>query len=367
MSTSKSKIQKDALSKILPLSKAGVEISMGVGKTLLGLRHMDSLLAFSEGDIKFLVVAPKVSIYDSWKSDAKKHNLDHLLNHITFTTYRSLEKCNHDYEAIYLDECHSLKYNHTTYLRRAEHKNITIIGLTGTYPKYRSGEKGEMCNLFCPKVYVYKTDDAIEANILNDYRIYVHMVDLDDARTMRVTSAKGSWLISEQQNYEYWTNKINSSFKQKDLQILRVMRMKAMMGYKSKEEKVLELLARRKTKTILFANTQEQADRLAPHSYHSSNPKSAENLELFKNDEIELLSAVEQLSEGVNIPNLRSGIIMHAYSNNRKTSQKLGRMLRLNPDDTAGIHILCYRDTVDEQWVRSAIESFDKDKIVWLN
>jgi superfamily II DNA or RNA helicase len=145
------------------------------------------------------------------------------------------------------------------------------------------------------------------------------------------------------------------------------MRMKAMMGYKSKEEKVLELLARRKTKTILFANTQEQADRLAPHSYHSSNPKSAENLELFKNNEIELLSAVEQLSEGVNIPNLRSGIIMHAYSNNRKTSQKLGRMLRLNPDDTAGIHILCYRDTVDEQWVRSAIESFDKDKIVWLN
>lgn len=88
---------------------------------------------------------------------------------------------------------------------------------------------------------------------------------------------------------------------------------------------------------------------------------------MFKNDEIELLSSVEQLSEGVNIPNLKSGIIMHAYANNRKTSQKLGRLLRLNPDDTAGIHILCYRDTIDEQWVRSAIESFDKDKIVWLN
>jgi superfamily II DNA or RNA helicase len=143
--------------------------------------------------------------------------------------------------------------------------------------------------------------------------------------------------------------------------------MKAMMGFPSKERKVLELLTRRKTKTILFANTQEQADRLAPHSYHSNNSKSKENLEMFKKGEIELLSAVEQLSEGVNIPELRSGIIMHAYSNNRKASQKIGRLLRLNPDDTAGVHILCYRNTVDEDWVKSAVSHLNPEKVTWLS
>jgi superfamily II DNA or RNA helicase len=143
--------------------------------------------------------------------------------------------------------------------------------------------------------------------------------------------------------------------------------MKSMMGYKSKEEKVFELLSRRKTKTLLFANTQDQADRLAEHSYHSSNKNSEENLRKFKNDEIDLLSAVEQLSEGVNIPNLKSGIIMHAYANNRRTSQKLGRLLRLNPDDTAGIHILCYRNTIDEDWVTAAVSHLNQDKIIWLS
>jgi superfamily II DNA or RNA helicase len=88
---------------------------------------------------------------------------------------------------------------------------------------------------------------------------------------------------------------------------------------------------------------------------------------MFKNDEIQLLSAVEQLSEGVNIPGLKSGIIMHAYSNNRKASQKLGRMLRLNPDDTAEVHILCYRDTVDQDWVKNALSHLNQEKIIWLD
>jgi superfamily II DNA or RNA helicase len=193
------------------------------------------------------------------------------------------------------------------------------------------------------------------------------MIPLDSSNTMPVSMKGKNWMTSELKTYEYWTKRIQRTDTPAQLQILRVMRMKAMMSFKSKEDKVIELLKRRKTKTLLFANTQEQADRLSPHSYHSKNPKSSENLKLFKNDEIDLLSAVEQLSEGVNIPNLKSGIIMHAYSNNRKTSQKLGRLLRLNPDDTAGVHILCYKDTVDEEWVKNALSHLNQDKIVWLN
>jgi superfamily II DNA or RNA helicase len=362
----KSQVQQEALKEILKHNKAGVEISMGVGKTLLGLMHMVETCKEIYNP-KFLVVAPKVSIFDSWKSDAKKHGYDHLLDSITFTTYISLRKESYDYDVIYLDECHSLKNNHDFYLDMAVKQGIHILGLTGTYPKFKSGEKGEMCNKYCPKVYEYKTDDAVEDKILNDYRIYVHMVDLSEVNDLEVTAGGKTWRTSERKNYEYWTSRINSTDQPKSLQIMRVMRMKAMMGFPSKERKVLELLTRRKTKTILFANTQEQADRLAPHSYHSNNSKSKENLEMFKKGEIELLSAVEQLSEGVNIPELRSGIIMHAYSNNRKASQKIGRLLRLNPDDTAGVHILCYRNTVDEEWVKSAVSHLNPEKITWLS
>ena len=362
----KSEIQKEALEILLKHDKAGVEISMGVGKTLLGLMHMEAM-GKELYKPKFLIVAPKVSIFTSWRADAKKHGYEHLIDQMTFTTYLSLNKQTYDYDVIYLDECHSLKYSHGYYLKITSQLGNTIIGLTGTYPKVSSSEKGKMCKEFCPKVYEYKTDDAVADNILNDYRIYVHMVNLSTAPDIPVTIAGKSWNTSEKKNYDYWSARIDKAFAPKDLQILRLMRMKAMMGFKSKEIKVLELLARRKTKTIVFANTQDQADRLAPHSFHSNNPESNNNLKLFKSGEIDLLSAVEQLSEGVNIPGLKSGIIMHAYSNNRKTSQKLGRLLRLNPDDTAGIHILCYRDTIDEEWVRNAIAHFDQEKVMWID
>jgi len=49
---------------------------------------------------------------------------------------------------------------------------------------------------------------------------------------------------------------------------------------------------------------------------------------------------VAQLSTGVNIPNLCTGIIWHSFGNERKTEQRIGRMLRLNPEETATVHLL---------------------------
>jgi superfamily II DNA or RNA helicase len=86
-------------------------------------------------------------------------------------------------------------------------------------------------------------------------------------------------------------------------------------------------------------------------------------LEKFKSGEIDKLSCVLQLSEGVNIPNLKQGIIMHAYGNERKSAQRLGRLLRLNPTEKATVHILCYDDTVDVAWVNQALHDYDDSKI----
>ncbi len=146
-----------------------------------------------------------------------------------------------------------------------------------------------------------------------------------------------------------------------------ILRMKALMEYPTKEKYAKLLFDSIESKCILFANTQAQADKLCNHSYHSNNPKSEENLLKFKDGEITKLSTVLQLNEGVNIPNLRQGIIMHAYGNERKASQRIGRLLRLNPEEKAIVHVLCYKDTVDEKWVKDALEGFDQTKIMWKN
>ena len=77
------KIQEEALTKTIRQHRSGLGISMGVGKTLIGLKHMN---AHYNGKNRFLVVAPKVSIFQSWKDDAVKFKLEYLLDHIDFTT-----------------------------------------------------------------------------------------------------------------------------------------------------------------------------------------------------------------------------------------------------------------------------------------
>ena len=353
-------IQMEALAATDGKQRASVVLGTGVGKTLVGLTHMDRN---TTPLMKCLVVAPKKAIFQSWKDDAVKFDKHHLLGRIVFTTYLSLNKHDpNDYDVVYLDEMHSLLDSHRGFLQLFKGK---ILGLTGTPPKRDYSEKGKLVQEFCPVVFTFKADDAIENGILNDYKIVVHELRLSKEKNYQVTMKNKTYMTDEESNYVYWSRRLDVG--SGSVHMLRVMRMKALMEYPTKEKYAKLLFDSIESKCILFANTQAQADKLCAHSYHSNNPKSEENLLKFKDGEITKLSTVLQLNEGVNIPNLKQGIIMHAYGNERKAAQRIGRLLRLNPDDKAIVHILCYMDTVDEKWVKEALEGFDQSKIMWKN
>lgn len=363
MSKTKSEIQAEALSKILPLYRCGVSISMGVGKTLLGLQHMDH--KYKLGDRSFLVVAPKKSIFQSWVNDAMQFDMSHLIPCIKFCTYIGLPKQHTAYSVIYLDEMHSLLFSHKPWLDSYEGK---ILGLTGTAPKWDNSEKGQMVSQYCPVVYEYITDDAVGDGILNDYRIIVHKMSLSPIKNFKKKTRDGRfWMTSEVSDYEYWSDQIAEANNISREQRSRVMRMRAMMGYPSKEEYARKLFQSIEEKCILFCNTIDQAHKMSAFSYTSKNPKSDANLQKFTLGEIDKLSCVLQLSEGINIQGLKAGIIMHSYGNERKASQRIGRLLRLNPDDSATMHILCFQDTIDEKWTKIALEEFDQTKITWID
>jgi len=354
----KDEVQLEALQATDGRQRCSVVLGTGVGKTLVGLTHIEKN---NTSLMKCLIVAPKKSIFQSWKDDAVKFGKEHLLDRMVFTTYLSLNKHNpNDYDAVYLDEAHSLLDSHRGFLQLYKGK---ILGLTGTPPKRDYSEKGKLLNEFCPIVYTFKADDAVENKILNDYQIIVHQLRLSNEKNYLINQGGKKWMTDEESNYVYWSRRIDVG--SGNMHMLRVMRMKAMMEYPSKEKYTKKLMESIQNKCIVFANTQAQADRLCPYSYHSGNKESEENLLLFKEGTISKLSTVLQLNEGVNIPNLKQGIIMHAYGNERKSSQRIGRLLRLNPDDKAIVHILCYVDTIDEKWVKEALEGFDQTKIIW--
>ena len=353
-------VQSKALSIITSINRCSLAISMGVGKTRIALQHMmKNYNKFSS----FLVVAPKKTIIAAWQEECDKMNATYLLDHIKFSTYLSLNKQNpNDFDVVYLDECHSLLMGHRDFLDRFKGK---ILGLTGTPPTY--GEKAMLVDEFCPMVYNFKVDDATDNNILNDYRIIVHMLPLDNGNNLpKKRKDGGHWYTSEVKDYEYHTGCVQDAPTTRAKQLASIMRMKAMQVYGSKEKYTKQLIGIIKEKCIIFANTQKQADGMCKHSFHSKNKNSNENLELFSNGTIDKLSCVLQLSEGVSIPGLRQGIIMHAYGNERKSAQRIGRLLRLNPDETAMCHILCYKNTIDEQWVKKALADFSKDKVKYF-
>ena len=356
-------VQETALDIALKNKRCGLGISLGVGKTRIAIQHLQRNY---DPFIKALVVIPKHSVAQSWIDELGKMQLESLLSHITFTTYLSIKKQDpNEFDIVYLDECHSLKYSHEVFLGMFTGK---ILGLTGTPPLHKNSEKGLLVQKYCPIKYEFDVDSATDSKILNDYRIIIHELELSKLPALKKKNkGGGNWYTSEKKDYDYVTNRLADAQSQQQIQFGRIMRMRALMDYTSKEEYVKSMLKNIDSKCIIFANTQKQADRICKHSYHSKNPKSDDNLELFSDGRISQLSCVLQLSEGVTIPNLKQGIIMHAYGNERKTAQRIGRLLRLNPTETATCHILCYKGTQDAKWVADAIKSFDTNKIKYYN
>lgn len=362
MSKTRDDIQDEALTAVGTAHRAGVNMSMGSGKTLFGLRHA----AKNYTDYcKFLVVYPTVPIMQSWINDAKTYKMEYLLEHIKFCTYKSLHKeQQNDYDVVYLDEMHSLKESHDTWLSKYHGK---ILGLTGTKPRWRNSEKGKMVTKYAPIVYEYLTDEAVGDMVLNDYRIIVHLLPLSEQRNLQKKKKDGGiWYTSEVKDYQYYCQKLDDE-DTKNREMMRIFRMKAMQTYPSKEIYTRKLLTRIQEKCLVFANTKEQAERLGEHCYYSGNPLNKINVKKFETGEIDRLISILQLAAGVTIPHLREGIIMHAFANEYKTSQRIGRFLRLNPDDVCTVHILCYNGTKDVDWVQAALENFNQDKISWIN
>lgn len=353
----KSEIQESCLKAIGNRKYSGAVLGTGSGKTLLGLKHMVSKYTDT---VLFLVVAPKLSIHKEWINQAIEHNLEFLIPHIQFITYISLPKAGYDYDFVYLDECHNVKQKHGVWLRLYDGP---VLGMTGTYPKYKTSEAFKVCDEFCPVVFKYEIDEGILDNMLNDYKIYVHTLDLSTKKTFRTSHGA---LMSEEVNYKMWTNKVLKS-KPHQIALARIMRMKAIQSYQTKVEYAKKLLKKQTEKTLVFTDYTIQADEICNHVYHTKEKKSAANLELFKSGKINKLASVQQIAEGANIPNLKVGIILHSYANEKRLRQKIGRFLRLSPNEKSVIHVLCYRNTIDFDWCRTALKDLNKQKIFKYN
>lgn len=339
------KIQEDAVKVLLENPKGSVDLSMRSGKTKIGLTVASNFK-------KVLVSYPNKPIYESWKSDSAKFDISDT--HITYTTHISLPK--HDlskYDAIILDEVDQVSLRVFAYLN--SYGSLRIYGLSGTMPK--RGDKKYMIDRLCPIVYTKKLDET--TGITNkDYRILVHRILPSTERNIRLKSGK-FW--SEADRIRFFDTKYNEA---KQFKVM-LMLMQAIAYSETKLKYALELAEEMK-RGLVFLETVEQCEKSGYPSYHSKNPDSEKNLELFQNQEINKLATIGQLKAGISFPVLDEAVLMHSYSSSNRSSQKIGRCLQYVEGVKATIHIVVLKGTRDEAWVKEALSGFDPFKIAYV-
>ena len=340
-------IQKEAVEAALKNNCGTLAIPVRSGKTKIGLE-------IAKNFKKTLVSYPNKSIRNSWESDAKKFN--YSLNNIDFTTHISFNK--HDlisYDCIIIDEIDQFSENQWDEFIYIIGDNFNrLYGLTGTPPT--KGIKKKFIDTYCPVIYSKKLDETVGI-LQKDYEIIVHLLNPSKEKNIPLKSGK-TW--SEESKINFWENKYNKSRNFMDMLKL----IQSIQNSKTKLEYCWKL-ANKSKKCLIFLETKEQCNNLGFHSYYSGNKNSENNLELFQKNEITHLSCVKQLSAGITFNNLNEAILLHCYASNNKAHQRIARCLNYSEGEKATLHILCLKNTRDEQWVKKGLEEFNQNKITW--
>lgn len=360
-------IQQAALEKIKleerKYKNLALDIGTGVGKSLLIIKDM---IRRYHDCSTFLIVVPRVSLIKNWNSEFKKHNTEFLIAHTSFQTYRSYHKTDKEYDCVYLDEAHNLKsIDH--YIRVKQTKS-PMIAVTGTYPSHDQLKNFEKHFI---KIFEYKTRTSVNDNLLNDYRIIIHKIPISktlEAQAYSFGKVPES-LALHKINAAIESNQLKGNFRANEK--LRITRMKIIQGFDSKLLYSQELIKHINSKILIFTESKIHCEKVCENYYHSKNSKvkNEKLLKDFNDGTILKLSAIGQLSEGVNIDKLQNILILHTYSNKTRATQKIGRALRLGANSglIAYIHILVYENTIDEVWCKNALEDFDSKKIGYFD
>lgn len=129
-------------------------------------------------------------------------------------------------------------------------------------------------------------------------------------------------------------------------------------------------------KILVFSQSQEFADKLQERlgdicvTIHSGlrDKERILNLKKFrdKRTKIRVISSIKALNEGIDLPELQTGICASGTSSKKDMVQMLGRITRLNGNKHAKFFNLYCKETQDLYWVKNRQYFMDQHKIKWI-
>ena len=337
-----------------------LEYSTGVGKTKAALDLIDK--DGGEWDI----CTPTVAISKGWLEEIEKFGMQHLKPKLRIYCYQSLHKyISHDRGINFcLDEGHNITEKRRDFILLGIKPHNKVIALSATVDAEKKGLLEEI-GIGRDSYLKFNTDKAVKAGIVTDYEMYAYTVPLGGVpeKLPRFTNP-----ISEKQAYAFLSKKVREAQQKQDwksMQFFAIWRKQLLSGLISKEKVAVYLIGRlpKDKKSLIFAASIEQSDRLCENSYHSKGEQDV--LDRFKDDEIMMMSSVAKIREGVNV---QADIIIKTGIDSKEKNmvQTLGRALRLNPNEPnkkAIAVILIAEGTQEEVWLGNSTQSFKNLKV----
>ncbi|HEX8636039.1 MAG TPA: DEAD/DEAH box helicase family protein [Pyrinomonadaceae bacterium] len=361
--------QQEAIAAWRKAERCGVVIlPTGAGKSLV------AQMAIEQTQRSTLVVVPTIDLMNQW--------YDLLLSSfqaevgligggffevgaLTVTTYASafrfMERLGNGFGLVIFDECHHLPGDVFRYAAEMSLAPFRL-GLTAT-PERADGADEMLEELIGPTVYRREARE-LAGEYLSDYsvvRLHVEMSAAERAAYEAERAVFKSFL--QQKNIRLsslhgWQLFIAASARSPEGR-------RAMMAYRESKRIALgtdaklrvlsELLRRhRRDRVLIFTAENEMVYRiseqfLVPAITHETNIKERrEWLAAFNAGDVLTLATSKVLNEGVNIPAASVAVVLSGSGSTREHIQRLGRILRKQPDKEATLYEVVTLDTTEE-------------------
>lgn len=358
-----------------PLRATGV-LSTGFGKSKVALDILE------RKNPKKIVILVNSTILrdDSWKAEFIKFGHEKMYNErVEMVTYQLAYKWRpetKDLEDVFVI-CDEIDFAaDTDELSKFfyAYPKVQMLGLTG----FITDGKKEWFELNMPVITTLTADTAQEKGILNNIHIVFVKYDLSDAKTVSVAYKQHGvdkfFKQSENASYDYANKQCH--IKQGELSQLEVAFMAGEVDrteYMKKQrnlEYLLNMMNKKRSDILLESVASATVAKKLIAYTHAQNPESkvivfskrtSQSLEICGEDQvyngtidkktadanfkkfqtgyIKTLGVCEKVNRGANIPGLDIGICETFYGSDTHFTQRLGRLMRLNPEDTATMYV----------------------------
>lgn len=357
----------------------------GFGKTTVGVKIIQRLLP----SYAVHVVVPTINLKDQWEKILEMTKIYNTKVYVV-NSYLNLTPEERSCFFLILDEAHRYTNEEaklfSTVLDRTSFNCVLPLSATFT------AEQIEFMNSKDIVVFANVTiEEAAARGWVSRFIQYNLPVDLTDEELEKYTKASNIMkshapyidgldpFTANKDKQALWQHCRENGLDYKDVQ-MRLARFNSsnatrkaiIFGAENKAKICVELIKHIGKKSIVFSETKKFAEEVAEAIgsnavlYHSTLSEKQKTLALtkIKQPEIKAICAPKALDEGIDIPELKCGIIASGTSVERQYVQRIGRVTRYVPNEIAIIINLYAKGTIEETWVKKRQKN--SNNIRWI-